>query len=88
VTEHLVSDRHKRFLTEILLTFGLREKNGKEDRVVPVWTRNDSKNKILELSIIRGIDYHAFLTSKSNVRRKNYKDCVKKLVDKGRQSNS
>lgn len=82
VTDNLESDRYCRFLQEIIITFGLREANGKEDRVVPVFTANNGCS-ILELSVIKGLQYFRFHSEK-RVMRKMYLDCVKRLVQTGR----
>ncbi|XP_045207685.2 uncharacterized protein LOC123559713 isoform X2 [Mercenaria mercenaria] len=82
VTDNLASDKYCRFLQEIILTFGLQEANGKEDRVVPVFTKNE-RCKILEISIIRGLQYFRFRplnTFLSNL----YLKSVRNLVQDGR----
>ncbi|XP_053408409.1 uncharacterized protein LOC128545978 isoform X2 [Mercenaria mercenaria] len=82
VTDNLASDKYCRFLQEILLTFGLQEANGKEDRVVPVFTKNE-RCKILEISVIRGLQYFKF-HSLNRFISDLYLKSVRNLVQDGR----
>jgi hypothetical protein len=82
VTKNLESDKYCRYLDEIVLTLGLREANGKEERVVPVLTRKGYCN-IIELSILGGLQYFNFRSS-STLMSDSYVNCVKNLVKTGR----
>ncbi|XP_060573153.1 uncharacterized protein LOC132731061 [Ruditapes philippinarum] len=82
VTKNLESDKYCRYLDEIVLTLGLREANGKEERVVPVLTRRGYCN-IIELSILGGLQYFNF-RSNSTLMSESYVNCVKNLVKTGR----
>ncbi|XP_053408402.1 uncharacterized protein LOC123559714 [Mercenaria mercenaria] len=84
VTDNLVSNKYCRFLQEIILTFGLKEGNGKEDRVVPVFTKNE-RCKILELSILPGLQYFKF-HSRNTFISDSYLNTVRKLVHVGREN--
>ena len=83
VTKNLESDKYCRYLDEILLTLGLREANGKEDRVVPVLTQNGYCT-IIELSVLGGLQYFRFHL-RSSLMKESYINSVKNLVKAGRK---
>ncbi|XP_053389819.1 uncharacterized protein LOC128552781 [Mercenaria mercenaria] len=85
-TKNLEGDKYSRFLNENLLTTGLQDANGKEDRVIPVWTSKDCKGKITEFRIIKGFEYYSFLSDKSSTRATCYIQCVKNTVKEGRKN--
>ncbi|XP_053408398.1 uncharacterized protein LOC128559816 [Mercenaria mercenaria] len=83
VTDNLASDKYCRFLQEILLTFGLKKANGQEDRVVPVFTKNECCN-ILEISVLHGLQYFQFHSLNSLISDLCL-NSVRKLVREGRE---
>lgn len=87
VTQNFSSDKHKRFLNEILLTCGLKEANGKEDRIVPVWMQQNSKTLVFEFISLKGLDFHMFQTTQSERLKTSYKKCVRRLIETGRKMN-
>lgn len=83
VTDNLVDDHNCRFLNEILITLGLCDGNGKKDRVVPVFTK-PGNCKIIELSIIGGLQYHR-RTSENGTLHAHYLRSVKNLIQCARR---
>lgn len=81
---NLANDKFARFLHENILTNGLREANGKEDRVIPVWTCSDCKSLITELICIKGFEYYKFVSDPTSPTAQAYMQCVLYAVQRGR----
>lgn len=81
VTKNLEADAYKKFITVMVVTFGLKMGNGKKDRVIPVLTKR--KCEILCLDTITGFRYYS--CKNSEVLRQNYKTCLTNTVKKARQ---
>ena len=84
-TQNLADDNFSMFLNENILTKGLKEAKGKEDRVLPIWVTEDCINKIMELSIIKGFKYYTFLANKESRAADQYVQFVRKTVLEGRK---
>jgi hypothetical protein len=84
-TQNLAEDNFAMFLHENILTKGLKDGNGKEDRVIPIWVTNDCRYLIMEFSIIKGFEYYYFVSDPTSRCAKRYIEFVKRTVNQGRK---
>lgn len=83
ITPKLKLDKYQCFVQETLLTVGLKDGNGKENRMIPVWTVPD-KTIITAFITLKGIDYYKFKNSAYPAIKHGYREMVKNLIMKGR----